>query len=362
VYGEGDAWIDLERNQARAESLSIPNSEELRQAADEEGRELRELRSVTIVRSEGQYTSEREPEKPAVKRRPPDCHGPDRTALAFILPCEGLTEELEITVERNVAYRGQNAIAYVTAGISRSSDETYDTTVRLFLDRDTFLPLGSTSEGTLDAGVVYPISYDAPFLYEFVPLDSLPADFFDPASIGYVEKDPEEPLETQEIGVPVYWLGRGFEGGDGLPALALKSVFAGSSLEGRPFSPEAEIFYRRADDDFGWGMVVLAVYKPEDWETFLAQVPARWWRGPCVQRREIELGDRSAVIYAGPSDASMGEAGCPPTGKYIAHVYIGDAFVTISAPGLGTGTTFSDSPYNSQVAIELLVRSLTPRQ
>ena len=363
VYGEGDIWIDLERNQGRVESRSIPNSEELRQAAEEEGRELRELRSVTIFRSDGQYTAERAPENQAAKRRqPPGCHGPDRTVLALILPCEGPTEKLEMTVERNVAYRGSNAIAYVTRGTSRGSDETYDTTGRVFLDRDTFLPLGSTSEGTLDAGVVYPISYDAPFQYEFVPLDSLPPDFFDPASIGYVEKDPEEPLETQDFGVTVYWLGRGFEGGDGLPALALKSVFAGSSLDGRPFRPAAEIFYRAADDEFGWGMVDLEIYKPKDWEAFLAQVPARWWYGPCVQRREIELGDRSAVIYAGPSDASMGEVECPPPGKYLAHVYIGDAFVTISAPGLGTGTTYSDSPYNSETGIELLVRSLTPRQ
>ena len=161
-YVETDIWIDLERNQARAESQGIFGSGAAR-GAEEDGEELFEVREVTIVHSDGQYTAERAPENQAAKRRrPPGCHGPDRTALGLMLPCEEPTFELEITVEQDLAYKGRNAIAYVFAGVSRSADETYDTTGRVFLDRDTFLPLGSTSEGTLDAGVVYPISYDAP--------------------------------------------------------------------------------------------------------------------------------------------------------------------------------------------------------
>ena len=223
-----------------------------------------------------------------------------------------------------------------------------------------------------------------PLQYEFVPLDSLSPDFFDPASIGYVAVDPEEPLDTQDLGVTAYWLGREFEGGDGLPALAFKEVTVGYGPEvvPPPFSPAARIFYRAADDEFGWGMVVIEIYKPENWKAFLAQSTAsNWWQGFCVQREEVDLPDADAVIYAGlgrsddvevieirppldEGDATprANNENCPPPGRYIAHVDFGDTFVAISAPDIYSGSTYTESPYNSQVAIELLVRSLTPRQ
>ena len=186
------------------------------------------------------------------------------------------------------------------------------------------------------------------------------------------------------MGVTAYWLGREFEGGDGLPALALKEVTVGYGPEvvPPPFSPAARIFYRAADDEFGWGMVVIEIYKPENWEAFLAQsIASNWWQGFCVQREEVDLPDADAVIYAGlgrsddvevieirppldEGDATprANNENCPPPGRYIAHVDFGDTFVAISAPDIYSGSTYTESPYNSRVAIELLVRSLTPRQ
>ena len=354
-YSETDAWIDLERNLGRIDSRVIFNSEAARQAAEEEGEELPEFREVTIVRGDGEYTGERGPEVPARKQRPPDCHGPDRTALALILPCEGPTEELEVTVERNVAYQGRNAIAYVATGTSRGSDETYHTTARAYLDRDTLLPLGVTVDGTLDIGDVYPVYSDLAYQAQFVPLDSLPPDFFDPASIGYVEVDPEEPLETQDFGVTVYWLGRGFEGGDSLPALALLHV---TTVPSSPFSPTVEILYRRADDEFGSGIVVLEVYKPEIWEARPISSRTR-----CVQTRDLALSGRQATIYSGYDELRIASgASCPPPDKFTAVVFIDNTVVEIRAPTVVTGSQTFQSPYNSQAAMELLIRSLFARE
>jgi DNA-binding CsgD family transcriptional regulator len=386
AYLELDFWLDLERNQGRIESRSRFNSEAARQAAEEEGEELPELREVTIVRNDGHYTGESGPEVPATKQRPPTCLGPEQLALSLLLLCGEITDldDLEIGVEQDVSYQGRSAFAFVATGTRSTSDETYETTSRVYLNRDTFLPLGLAIQGTLDTGDVYLVDYDVAYQAQFVPLDSLPPDFFDPASIGYVEVDPEERLETQNLGVTAYWLGREFEGGDGLPALALQSVtIAGDmDLAERPISPSVRIFYRAADDEFGLGMVVLEIYKPESWEAFFAQsLGSNWWQGPCVQREEVDLPDASAIIYAGPGGSDglevielrppleegetpppVDNEDCPPPGLYIAHVDPGNTFVAISAPGVYSGSTYTESPYNSQMAMELLVRSLTPRQ
>ena len=352
-YAEGDVWIDAERNQARAESLSIPNSQELRQAADEEGRELGELRSVTILRSDGLYLAELAPENQAARRiRPPGCHGPDHAVLVFVLPCEDLPEEMEITIEQDVTYRGRNAIAYISTGISSGSDETYDTTGRLFLDPSTLLPLGLTVDGTVDSGDVYPVYSDIAYQAQFVRLDSLPPDLFDPASIGYVAVDPEELLDRQEFAAPVYWLGRDFGGGDGLPALAFEAV----ASEGLP---RPEILYRRADDEFESRTVVLVLYSRKQWEA----LPPRL-RGRCVQSRDLALADRQATIYSDNDDelADPPSEACPPPNRVTAIVLMSDAVIEIRAPDVYSGSEYTESPYNSETAMELLIRSLTPRR
>ena len=234
--GETDVWIDIENNLARTENRATFTSAEARRDAEEAGEELQEVRERRIIRADGSYTGEEsggyageEYENPAMKRPPPSCHGTGREALGALISCEPLAD-FETTIERDVSYRGQPAIALVNEGESSGSDETYYTTNRLYFDRDTFLPIGGTSEGTLDVGDIFPIHVDIPIEYQFVPLDSLASDFFDPASIGYVAKppetpeDPEQPLETTNVRLPVYWLGREFEGGGEYPAVTLDHV------------------------------------------------------------------------------------------------------------------------------------------
>ena len=184
---EIDVWVDIENNLARTETRVIATSAEARREAEEAGEKLRERRDRRIIRADGSYAGE-EYENPAAKRQPPNCHGSGREALSSVILCEGPLEDFETTNERDVSYRGQPAIALVNEGESSGSDETYYTTNRLYFDQDTFLPIGLTIEGTLDIGDVFPVRSDISYEHEFVPLDSLPDDFFDPASIGYVER------------------------------------------------------------------------------------------------------------------------------------------------------------------------------
>ena len=328
--GSSQAWIDLEGNRARKES-------EIKLTLD--GEEFEQW-SKEIILAELTYRGGSS-ESPRGLRALA-CHGSDSAAFSVLLDCQGYLENSTTAVEIGASFNGKSALALVTEGYTGSREFT----ARLYVDDSTFLPLGVD--------------------IEFVSLDSLPADFFDPASIGYVEKNPEEPLETTDVRVPVYWLGREFDGGDGFPALTLSQVFAPTPDQAPPFGYSAEITYRRADDEFGWGMVSLQLYAREGWEAFLAQSRGgNWWDGPCIQRRELDLPDRRAVIYSGYEDRIFvqpdARGDCPPRDKFVAHVYVGDAFVKIDAPGLQS-TEYFESDYDSEEAMELLVRSLVLRE
>jgi DNA-binding CsgD family transcriptional regulator len=115
----------------------------------------------------------------------PGCYG-GSVAASVILGCPGPLEDLTTTVEAG-EYGGMPAVVLVTTGTSRGSDEITAGTTRLYLDPATLLPVASEVSGTYDVGVVEPLSGDESFVHEWVERGSLPADFFEPRSIGYVE-------------------------------------------------------------------------------------------------------------------------------------------------------------------------------
>ena len=69
------------------------------------------------------------------------------------------------------------------------SDETFDVTRRLYPDAATFLPIALHFGGNVDYGEVAAVRGRWTYENDFLPLDSLSDDFFDPASIGYIEPD-----------------------------------------------------------------------------------------------------------------------------------------------------------------------------
>jgi hypothetical protein len=97
-------------------------------------------------------------------------------------------EDQRHVLETNVKYEGRPAVAVLTifTVTDRATGEVSNPERRLFFDATTLLPLAVTKnldEGRPTGGLEEVIRYET----EFVSRDSLPADFFDPASIGWVE-------------------------------------------------------------------------------------------------------------------------------------------------------------------------------
>lgn len=349
-------WVDAERDLARQET----------EAALQDGQTQR---SQTIIAGGARYRSATE-DQPSTKVEARACHGAN-AAIASVIGCPGPTEESTKTVEPG-RYEGREAIVVVTTGTLHGSDETFTFTQRLYLDSETFLPIAAQSEGTVDYGEVEQTSGLSRYRNDFLPADSLPQDFFDPASIGYVERDPEEPLRTSDPGITVYWLGRDYPGSSGLPPLTLAIAYVQTE---RLKSFRASLEYKLAEDQFGTPAIALQEWDAEEWDAFLAQSHGgNWWEWPCRESKELIVDGRRAVVHMGFEDETMGrpeilpegpqDVVCPdvPYDHFITHIYLDSTVVTMSAGQVCSVEGCVDSPYDTLEGIEAIVRALQPRE
>ena len=114
---------------------------------------------------------------------------PEASVLASTaIACWRFDQAGETSVEA-VQYEGVTAVLLATKVVWSGSDETFNVARRLYLDAATFLPIALHFDGTVDYGEVSQLRGRWTYVNDFLPLDSLPDDFFDPASIGYVEPD-----------------------------------------------------------------------------------------------------------------------------------------------------------------------------
>jgi hypothetical protein len=280
THAENDVWIDLNNKRGRADRTSKFTSEEVLQEAEAEGQPAPELRGASVMLGDDWYSRQYHGDAQNqfdAEDASDSCHGEGRALLELVFYCElieeGPTEEVTFSVEQQTMYRGRDAIVFVESGISRGSDETYDTTTRLYVDRETFLPLGMTSEGTLND--VVPVSSDIPYENTFVRADTLAPDFFDPASFGYIIDDFAQEIRDRHLGLPVYWLGEEFAGEGDLPTLTLDSAY----VFGMPTPPDAEepypvlqLNYRAEDDPDAKAIVELKLYTEADWSAYRENV------------------------------------------------------------------------------------------
>ena len=149
------------------------------------------------------------------KYRAPQC--PEASVLvSVVIFCPRFDQFEEISVE-TVQYEGAAAVLLTNKVAWHGSDETFDGIRRLYLDAETFLPIALHFDGTMDYGEVSAVRGGGRYENDFLPLDSLPADFFDPASIGYVEPDAEAPFKKSGYGLTARWHGMTFGGVVGQP-------------------------------------------------------------------------------------------------------------------------------------------------
>ena len=354
-----DTWIYVENNVGRYERVGIG-----RRTGEDDLVEDEESRFTVIIYEVSRFIDQGRLGLPNEENLnlvgvgpPPSCLGLGREALSGVISCQGRLWEFETMIETDLSFRGRPAIALLATGESNDAGWNPLAAIRWYFDPETLLPLGDVTESTDTNGEA---DSETSTTYEtrFVPLDSLPSDFFDPASIGDLGGFPLAPLDSAEI--PVYWLGSMFESGDEYPTLALESAVAFVDRGRTPeFAPVAQIDYRRARGRGNTTWVRLEFYPPALWESREEETQ----QNPCEETVELDLPGIQATLRRHYQDDTYDpEAPCPPHDKFTAAVHFDGIVVRVEAPEIGGGTGIVRSPYDSEAAIELLVRSLVLRK
>ncbi len=348
--GEMRVWLDVERDLGRQEYR--------REGPDA----VQPYEEITIVAGGASYR--RTAGRPTEATAAPTCRGTNSAALSLLLSWWSCWKDFLTQVMTGATYDRRPAVHVVTEGSSWGEDD-FTFKAHTYLDEETFLPLASTTEWVDVGEPNQSFQLTMRFRNEFVLADSLPADFFDPASIGYVYQDPAEPLDELDPSLTVYWLGKEFPGVGELPGLALSQVYIPEERSWPSY--EAILDYRLTEEPFGSRVVMLQEWRNQEWQALLDQaLGASWWDSPCVRSREEPLEDGHAVIFMGyenqplPQPFGAGqpieEMGCPegPFDSFMAHTYLGSTVVMVDAT--------SDSPYDSLEGIRAVVQGLEARE
>ncbi|HXG36086.1 MAG TPA: hypothetical protein VNL15_03875 [Dehalococcoidia bacterium] len=357
--GTIDIWVDAGHDKARWK-MEITNGD-------------KSIIQEQIIAGGARYVQVSFSDYPAIKGRAATCPG-GNSAVSALLNCEQMKDP---RMEQG-RFEGKTVVLLVGDVRTSGSDETFTFVRRIYLDAASFLPLAVEEEGTVDYGEIAPLHSLRRYRGEFLEADALPPDFFDPASIGYVERDPEQPLRGAGGATPVYWLGRDFSGGSGLPALTLERV--DSARAPRPGGPppgarigpgyEYILHYRLADDEFGPPVLSLQEWPNSAWKAFLDQSRGgNWWDNPCVQRKDLSLAESTATIFPGARDTRVPEGERPsivcspqPPNLFLAHVYLPETVVFVTASSAcDPDSGCKESPYNSEQAMDLVARALKRR-
>jgi hypothetical protein len=349
TYADGsraERWVDTAHDQAREE---VSQPDQMRAIVARRGY----MDQIRVIAGGGEYT--RYHNGSTGEAEAAGCYGVN-AAAALVLGCpsrEGASAKVE-----GGRYGGRDVVILVLSGSSRGSDDNGRTYVsRLYLDGETFLPVGSEIEGTVDYGDrEESYSNRGERTHKFVPAQSLPRHFFNPRSIGAL-REPDKRLLDRDWGIPMYWLGREYGGRGKLPPLVLTSV--APAPKGDPYKFELE--YRLPG----------RTYKPVF--VLLQELPTSAGRalspasGSCLGKKEVGLPSGRALIYSSysydeggplpvPRDADRDCRGRAPN-EIWAHVYLESSIVTVSAHGEG----LPDS-YDSVEGLEAIVRALHERE
>jgi hypothetical protein len=177
---------------------------------------------------------------------------------------------------------------------------------------------------------------------------------------GAERSDAEVGLDDPAIEIPVYWLGRTFRPGGGLPPNRLfRSGYFGEPLPEEPLgmgSGEAPQPPLAVDYSDIW----LDTWTPETWHVFADSRTARAitsWK--CTRTRAVTIPDGNATIFGGYKENFKR---CPEGAPiaFTAWVDVGGVKVVVNSP---PAPDFIETvnPYGSFKGMEAIVRSLVLR-
>jgi hypothetical protein len=178
------------------------------------------------------------------------------------------------------------------------------------------------------------------------------------------DDDEELPLDDPQLDAPVYWLGREFKPGGGLPSLHFSDAHTYGGSGGEP-TFTAELDYGNEDARKTYGVKIL-VFTPQAFKGFEQSVLGRLVRDtPCSEATEIKLSNGRAIIWGGFAKPTKPPCPHQPYDRYFAHVFLRGAVVTVNAPfclypclEISGGTA---DPYNTPRGLEAIARSLRVR-
>lgn len=169
-------WLDVSTERARIETrITYPSI-------------AKETHGVAIVAAGyWHYSSNGEP-----GTRPFEtCEGVPGT-MSLYSPCPELQAESRkfTTIARSEAeFDGRPAIVIITRGSYYGIDSKITFDRRLYIDGENYLPLARVTKTHDSDGDGYGSQHEVRFTHTFVDRDTLPADWFDPASASYEEID-----------------------------------------------------------------------------------------------------------------------------------------------------------------------------
>jgi hypothetical protein len=261
------------------------------------------------------------------------CYG-GGVAVSALLGCPSPTAGDNTIGVRRGTWHGRPALVLVFHRVSGGEDTTETVDGREFLDAETAMPLAQEEAGRITGEGSFALLRTTTFAGSFVDDGAVAADFFDPASLGWHAPDPEKDLPTD---VPVYWLGRTFGPGGGLPALRLAGVVTANS--GGP------------------GYAAILEYNPADDPVAAPALTIQVWTQTALDASHIVWGNCATRSYSdGPLRIALR---CPNVPVRRAEVRTGESFLLLNAPGFAVGSTVTASPYNTPEALLTAARALT---
>ncbi len=270
------------------------------------------------------------------------CRGSESPLIAQLFRCNNWLEESTTVVESDEYDRGP-AIVLHTSGELPSHDWTVEFESRLFVDPDSYLPLAATATqtgGPVDGSYTLTYRYDI----EFVERSSLPNDFFEPATIGFVQQKPipADNLAPEIKGVRIYWLGETFDAGLSAPlALQQPRVYPGDKS---PTEAVASMSYKIEGDRTGYRGIGVGNYPIDVAATELEAFELYWKDEEDVTRTDTTINGYRAEVYRMATD--YGDL-------YLAHIYYESTLVVVS-DYLGA------PPYTGQSAFMRVLEGLLP--